>query len=155
MADNLLWVQQRESSRGKVFFFAHDGHVKDGNQVPQNGGAWRMAGAYLRSALGPDMVVIGTYFGHGAGFPVGKVPPPPNAGGIEAMFTSLSIPIFIMDLRELPSAGALHNYFHALHETRNGWFGIYNVAPAESYDAILFIEAITPTVPTSKPESRG
>jgi erythromycin esterase len=76
MADNLLWVQQRESSRGKVFFFAHDGHVKDGNQVPQNGGAWRMAGAYLRSALGPDMVVIGTYFGHGAGFPVGKVPPP-------------------------------------------------------------------------------
>jgi hypothetical protein len=79
----------------------------------------------------------------------------PNAGGIEAMFTSLSIPIFIMDLRELPSAGALHNYFHALHETRNGWFGIYNVAPAESYDAILFIEAITPTVPTSKPESRG
>jgi erythromycin esterase len=145
MADNLQWVQQRESSRGKVFFFAHDGHVKYGPLAPQNGEVWRMAGAYLRSALGPDMVVIGTYFGHGAGFPVGKVPPPPDAGGIEAMLSSLSIPAFMVDLRELPSAGALHNYFHALHETRNGWFGIYSVAPAESYDAILFIDAITPT----------
>ena len=29
MADNLRWVQQRESSRrGKILFFAHDGHVQ-------------------------------------------------------------------------------------------------------------------------------
>jgi len=27
MADNLQWVQQREGSRGKILFFAHDGHV--------------------------------------------------------------------------------------------------------------------------------
>jgi len=61
------------------------------------------------------------------------------------MLSSLSIPVFMMDLRELPSEGILHNWFQALHETRNGVSGVYKVAPAEAYDAILFIETITPT----------
>jgi len=147
MADNLQWVQQRESSRGKVFFFAHDGHVETGIQYfvrPQQA-AERMVGTYLRSVLGRDMVVVGTYFGHGADFPAKQMPLPPDAEGIDGMLSSLSIPIFMMDLRELPSGGILHQWMLAEHKTRNGYYGIYTVAPAEDYDAILFIETITPT----------
>jgi erythromycin esterase len=106
MADNLQWVQQRESSRGKVFFFAHDGHVQSGIQTflrPQPDAA-RLAGNHLRSMLGRDMVVVGTYFGHGEGFPAERKPLPPDAAGIDGMLSSLSIPIFMTDLRELPSS---------------------------------------------------
>jgi erythromycin esterase-like protein len=146
MADNLQWVQQRESSRGKVFFFAHDAHVQTGIPIylGSQPGAPRFVGTYLRSVLGPNMVVVGTYLGRGAEFPAKQMPLPPAAEGIDGMLSSLSIPIFMMHLRQLPSSGILHQWMQAAHETRNG-FGIYSVAPAESYDVILFIETITPT----------
>ena len=95
---------------------------------------------YLRSALDRDMVVIGTYYGRGAD-QAGTRPRPLDTAGMDGLLSSLSIPRFIMDLRELPSAGSLHEWFQTAHETR--WVSI--VAPLEAYDAILFIDTITPT----------
>jgi hypothetical protein len=72
--------QQRESSRGKTFFFAHDGHVLASLRhyrspiLPDWNGAYRSTGMYLRSALGRDMVVMGSWFGHGAGLPAWMLP---------------------------------------------------------------------------------
>src|ERR1700693_305591 len=156
MADNVQWVRKRESARGKILFFAHDGHVQ--TSVDRYGSPsrpvvsptqrFRPTGMYLRSALERDMVVIGTYYGRGAGFPAERVLLPPDTAGMDSLVSSLSIPRFIMDLRELPSAGILHDWFQAAHETRAG--GITTmVAPLEAYDAILFIDTITPA--PSKP----
>jgi erythromycin esterase-like protein len=154
MADNLQWVQQREGSRGKILFFAHDAHVQTSPHI------WlsrpvtpplqpylrlRPTGMYLRSALDRDMVVIGIYFGHGAGFPAERAPLPPDTAGMDSLLSSLSVPLFIMDLRELPATGILHEWFQVAHETRNGNYAIFMVAPIEAYDAILFIDTITPT----------
>jgi len=110
----------------------------------------RPAGMYLRSALDRDMVVIGTYFGHGTGFPIERAPLPPDTAGMDSLLGSLSVPRFIMDLRELPAAGILHEWFQVAHETRNGNFSIFMVAPIEAYDAIIFIETITPTPASQK-----
>jgi hypothetical protein len=60
---------------------------------------------------------------------------------MDGLLSSLSIPRFVMDLRQLPSAGGLHEWFQAAHETR--WVTI--VRPLEAYDAILFLDNITPT----------
>jgi erythromycin esterase len=158
MADNVQWVQQRESSRGKILFFAHNGHVQ--TSVDRYGSPsrpvvsptqrFRPTGMYLRSALQRDMVVIGTYYGRVAGFPVGRVLLPPDTAGMDSLLSSLSIPRFLIDLRELPGAGILHDWFQAAHETRAG--GITTmVAPLEAYDAILFIDTITPTPAPPKP----
>jgi erythromycin esterase-like protein len=109
---------------------------------------WRPAGMYLRSALDRDMVVIGTYFGSGAaGFPAERAPLPPDTAGMDSLLSSLSIPLFVLDLRELPRAGVLHEWFQAGHETRSLSFGRMSaiVAPLSSYDAILFIDTITPS----------
>ncbi len=107
---------------------------------------------YLRSAVGGDLVVIGTYFGHGVRFPAESgnftgVPLPPDTAGMDSLLRSLSIPQFMMDLRELPSSGILHEWFQTPHETRSSDSGddTAMVAPLEAYDAILFIDAITPT----------
>lgn len=153
MADNLQWVQQRESSRGKILFFAHDGHIQTGVKVlgsPNRPWDWpdqrhRPAGMYLRSALRGDMVVIGTYFGQSVGFPADEMLLPPDTTGMDAMLSSLSIPLFVMDLRELPSFGILHEWFQTAHEFRFGGGGVMMVAPLDAYDAILYIDKITPT----------
>jgi erythromycin esterase len=150
MADNLLWVQQRECRRGKVLFFAHDEHVQTsvgvlGSPSRPPAGPYRQircAGMYLRSALDLDLVVIGTYYGHGAGFPPTDVPPPPDVHGMEDLLASLSIPRFIMDLRELPSSGPLHEWFQLAHATGQD---AYTIVPLRAYDAILFIDTITPS----------
>lgn len=116
MADNLLWVHDRECLRGRVLFFAHDQHVQTdvgvlGSPSQPSTGPWRRircAGSYLRSALGPDMVVIGSYYGQGLGFPSPDVTPPPDSHAVEDMLTSLSIPLFIMDLHQLPLGSPLY-----------------------------------------------
>jgi erythromycin esterase-like protein len=155
MADNLLWVEQRECRRGKILFFAHDEHVQVsvgivGSPTRPAGGPLiriRVADTYLRSALGPDLVVIGTYFGRGAGFPPADVPPPADAHRMEDLLGSLSIPRFIMNLHELPSSGPLHEWFQMAHATRDSVSGpdVYMVAPLRAYDTILYIDTITPS----------
>jgi erythromycin esterase len=150
IADNLLWVEQRECGRGKTLFFAHDQHVQTdvgvlGSPSRPPAGPWRRircAGGYLRSALGPDLVVIGTYFGHATGFPPADVPPPADAHGVEDLLASLSIPRFIVDLRELPSTGPLHEWFQVAHATGQD---PYTIVPLRAYDAILFIDTLTPS----------
>lgn len=107
---------------------------------------------YLRSALDRDMVVLGTYFGSGAGFSAERAPLPPDTSGMDSLLGSLSIPRFVIDLRELPSAGILYEWFHADHETRSLSFGRVPamVGPLRAYDAILYIDTITPSPVTQK-----
>jgi erythromycin esterase len=157
MADNVLWVEQQECHRGagKVLFFAHDEHVQTdlgmlGSPSCPPAGQYRQirgAGNYLRSALGPDLVAIGTYFGHGAGFSTPEVPPPPDAHDIEDLLASISIPQSIMNLHELPASGPLHEWFATAHATRASIVreALDTVTPLKAYDAIVFINTITPS----------
>jgi erythromycin esterase len=155
MADNVLWVEQRECRRGKVLFFAHDQHVQTdvgvlGSPSRPAEGPWRRircAGSYLRAALGTDLVTIGTYFGREVGFPPPTEPPPPDAHSVEDLLTSLSIPRFIMDLRQLPSSGPLHEWFHLPHATGQD---PYTIVPARAYDTILYMDTITPAQTSEK-----
>jgi hypothetical protein len=123
MADNLLWVQQRESSRGKVLFFAHDAHVQTGPQyfakpashppiatLPSVRETW-LATVPAVSA-GPRHGRHRHLFRPWRGFSgQADMPLPPDAAGMDGLLSSLSIPVFIMDLRELPSGGILHQWF--------------------------------------------
>jgi erythromycin esterase len=150
MANNVLWVKQRECRHGRVLFFAHDDHIQTdlgvlGSPSRPPTGPWRRircAGGYLRSALGPDLVVIGTYFGHTSGFPPGEAEAPPDAHGMEDLLASLLIPRFVMDLHELPSSGPLREWFELAHATGQD---AYTIFPLKAFDAILYINAITPS----------
>jgi hypothetical protein len=106
---------------------------------------------YLRSTLERDMVVLGTYFGIGTGFPEETAPLAPDISGMDSLLSSLSVPRFVIDLRELPGTGVLHEWFQAGHETRSLSFGRVPaaVSPLKSYDAILFMDRITPSAVAS------
>jgi erythromycin esterase-like protein len=146
MANNLLWVHQREQRRGKVLLFAHDLHVQTGLQLFGSPGRplpgpWtriRSMGHYLRAALAADMVVIGTYYRQSGSR--GPSEPVAGAGGVEELLTSLSIPLVLFDLRKLPNSGLLAEWFQMSHTTRQN---LFNVKPRAVFDAILYIETVS------------
>jgi erythromycin esterase-like protein len=147
-------VEERERDRGKVLYFAHDEHVETGLGIlgaPDKPPAGqyrqiRSAGSYLRSALGPELVVIGTYFGHGEGFASPDVPAP-AVHTMEDLFDSISVPQFLINLHELPTTGPLHEWFRTAHATRASILreATDSVIPLASYDTILFVRTVTPS----------
>ena len=154
MADNVLWVEERERDRGKTLYFAHDEHVETGLGMLGSPGhpptgqyqQIRSAGSYLRSALGSDLLVIGTYLGHGESFGFSDAPAP-AVHGMEDLFGSLSIPQFLMNLHELPASGPLHEWFKAAHATRSTILrdATDSVAPLASYDEIFYTHTVSPS----------
>lgn len=71
MADNLMYIVDREQPRGKVFVFAHNSHLQRGLAVwpgqkywgTDDDCQWWPAGALLTSLLGPRYAVIGSAIG--------------------------------------------------------------------------------------------
>ena len=151
---------QRECRRGKVLYFAHDEHVSAdlgilGSPGKPPAGQYRQirgAGNYLRSALGADLFVIGTYFGHHEGFAAKDSPPFP-AHDVEDLLASLSLPRFIINLHELPMSGPLHDWFQTAHATRPSILrdATDTVTPVAAYDAIFYVDTITPSPPPPIP----
>ncbi len=72
---------------------------------------------------------------------------------MEDLFASLSIPRFVMNLHELPASGPLHDWFQMPHATRAsiGREAVYTVAPLQAYDALVFLNTVTPSPPAQKP----
>jgi len=82
-ADNLMYAVSREHSRGKVFAFAHNSHLKRGGAEWQLGPelvTWWPAGSQLGEMLGDRYAVIGTGLGVSEANGIGS----PEAGTLEA-----------------------------------------------------------------------
>ena len=154
IADNVRWVEQRERSRGRVLFFAHNSHVQTdvfalgspGRPIAWPVPRWRPAGAFLRSIYGQDLVVIGTYFGRGVQFEPSEAPAVPDPAGTDGLLASLSIPGFLINLHELPP-GPLSEWFETARPTRCCRSGadMATVSALRSFDDILYFDVITPS----------
>ena len=81
MAENVRWALEREGPDGRVLVYAHDAHVMNSTLT---GGPWSvfreppaMMGKSLRSALGDELVIIGSAIGATSGGlpPVYTLPP--------------------------------------------------------------------------------
>jgi erythromycin esterase len=91
MADNLLYVVERERSRGRVFAFAHNSHLQRGLAAWQWGPnllEWWPAGAHVSSLLGSRYAVIGV--GVGTSDALGIAPA--DVGTLEAHLTAVPGP---------------------------------------------------------------
>ncbi len=60
MADALETIAELERGRGRVFVFAHNGHLQRGRLSMPGLGAWWPAGSHLAGRLGPRHAAIGT-----------------------------------------------------------------------------------------------
>lgn len=93
MADNLVYILDREKDRGKVMVFAHNSHLQRGLAIwpgqkywgTDDPCEWWPAGALLAGTLGPRYAVIGSALGRSEENGIGE----PEAGTIEARLAAL------------------------------------------------------------------
>ncbi|HEY6403109.1 MAG TPA: erythromycin esterase family protein, partial [Blastocatellia bacterium] len=153
MADNVRWVLEREGPTGRVLVFAHNGHVMN---APAAGEMWKSfaferpptaMGQHLRSALGADLVIIGVSSAeNGTGLPTGSLEP----GGLDAALSRLGPPLFILDLRAALSDRALAAWLAEPRQLRANFTTSLTVSPSVAFDALLFVNTLTPARNTSQ-----
>lgn len=152
MADNVKWILD-QSPGAKVVLWAHNGHVAPGSM------AFRSMGSSLHKMFGDQMVVMGFAFNQGAFQAVeqGKAlrnftAAPAPAGSLDATLAATGLPLFAVDLRTAPKAGAVAEWLAEPHASRN--IGavysdetaknyLYPIKAAEWFDVLLFVETTT------------
>jgi erythromycin esterase len=154
MATNIKWILDQNPG-AKIVLWAHNGHVNFGDDQ----GNYKPMGKWLREWYGNHMVVFGFAFNQGSfqaieqgkglhDFIIGPAP----AGGFDAMLASAAIPLFALDLRQLPKTGPAADWFDQAHAARTigavysestaAHFFRQTVAP-RTFDVILYVEKTT------------
>jgi len=154
MATNIKWILDQNPGT-KIVLWAHNGHVTFGGDQ----GKYKPMGEWLRQWYGGQMVVFGFAFNQGSfqayepgkglhDFTVGPAP----AGGFDAVLASAGIPLFALDLRQLPKTGPAADWFNQRHPAR-AIGAVYSesaaanyfpplVAP-QSFNVILYVDKTT------------
>lgn len=146
MADNLRWVLEREGPEGRVFIYAHNGHVKKGPTEKEASAGFfpgkppTSMGEYLQSMLGGEMFVVGSTYGKGAAT---MTTPPIDAASIESGLAEVGPPVFTIGLR--PAAGVpgvLEWLNRPMKMRENDQYTELN--PLAAFDALVFVENVNP-----------
>jgi len=171
MAENLRAVLQRERSRGRIFLFAHNWHVKKRASIEEAfpeqfpGEPGTTMGQYLESTLDDRLVVLGSTFHRAAdgtvtGPPVGNTRltlEPADPSALDAELAQVGSPVFIVDLRaarqSAPAVAALDRprrmRFNERYAEEN---------PMQAFDALLYIDTVSDwrnIVPAAPPDEQG
>jgi len=136
MAQNVEWIADHNPG-AKIVLWAANGHVRYA-KFPE----FTPMGRYLRQRFGREMVSFGFSFGDGSfravetgtvprEFTVGPLP----KGSLDRTLASAGIPLFALDLRQLPKDGAVARWFAKPHEMRNIG-AVYSETQADSPDPI-------------------
>jgi len=154
MAANIQWILAQNPG-AKMVVWAHNAHVSfGGGRGPRD-----PMGEWLRQAYGDALVVFGFAFNQGSfrAVEVGKVlreftVPAAPAGTVDAMLASAGIPLFALDLRQLPQSGPVAGWFFQPHRARSIG-SMYSEAhaanyfvdqvPPRAYDVLLFVDKTT------------
>jgi erythromycin esterase len=161
-AENLRWVLQQEGPQGRVFVFAHNSHVAKWRMLPPDDAELHSTmGELIHPLVGNDMVVIASLYHRGEtrdwlgmfGFDNELRPVPPSKPeSLNAVMSRVGKPSFLLDLRAVPSAGAVRDWFAQPRPVRNiNVREEYNqINPAAAFDTLLYIDRISPLHPAGK-----
>jgi erythromycin esterase-like protein len=153
MAENMKWIADQNPG-AKMILWAHNGHVS--YKAPPG---FNPMGGYLHAKFGSALVTFGFSFNEGSfrAVEMGKslheftVEPAPE-GSLDRALASAGIPLFALDLRQIPKEGKVAQWFAEPHATRSIG-SVYDDADSASYwsslrwqdafDVILFVEKTT------------
>jgi erythromycin esterase-like protein len=150
MADNVKWIADHNPD-AKIVIWAHNGHISNTGY----GGISSM-GSYLRKMFGSQLVNFGFAFNQGSfqAMEMGKslhpftVDPAPE-GTLDRTLAAVGIPVFAVDLRQLPKGGPVAQWFAQAHPSRSiGAAYSDSLAPSlwspgpakDDFDVLLFVE---------------
>ena len=144
MADHVLWALDRDGPQGRVFAFAHDGHVTaaDMQQGSVPNGDSRSMGQNLRAALGSRYRVLLSF---SATSPTAAPKVPVVSGTLDDLLTATGKPMLLADIRSAPAAW--------WGNRQTAWFsyrGLRSFVPRDAADAVMRLDRLT-CEPTTRP----
>jgi len=168
MADNIEWMLKHVEPGAKIMLWAHNLHV---TRVAEEAGYGTM-GNELEIRYGDEHFVVGFLFNKGffqaaymkqddSGNWIQKLKPFTDGvatdGSFEATFAQVGKPLFMIDLRKLPSDGPVAQWFSREHPMRNigaayredleqGYVFEPVVLP-DNYDAVIFMDSTSAAIP--------
>ncbi len=162
MRDNLLWELEREGPEGRIVLWAHNSHLQksplefDDDLSPAQGAALeKRLGEFLDSMIGDDYVSVG--FAYGQGTDSGwssyqtDIPNPPRPGSLDEAMARVGLPMFVLDLRSVPREGLAYEWLNQLRGHRMGVPEYMQLNPLQAWDALFYIERISPVHVESRP----
>ncbi len=158
MAENIAWALEREGPRGRIVFFAHNAHLQrqalefEASDPLAFLRGWERAGRFLDATFGADLVTIGMYYGQFNGPEPADTTRKPGSTDMGGLLGSLALPAYAFDLRKLSPSGPLRawlqrsraTHFYYGDEVVADDGGSWLVSPLRSFDAVVYIERITP-----------
>lgn len=153
MADNIKWIADHNPG-AKIVLWAHNGHI-----TYYGGGSYVPMGSYLRKMFGRDYVNFGFHFNEGSFRAYGEsrkleeqtIGPAPD-GSLDHALAATGLPLFALDVRNLPRTGPVAEWARQPHASRSigaVYFGpdapstLVNSPVQEMFDAILFVGKTT------------
>jgi erythromycin esterase len=93
------------------------------------------------SALGADLVIIGVSSAqNGAGLPTASL----ESGGLDAALSRVGLPLFLLDLRAARSDRVMAAWLAEPRRLRTNFTSSLTVSPSVAFDALLFVDTLTP-----------
>ena len=154
MADNLLWELEREGPEGRIVLWAHNGHLQKTPLVYGDMNMTRLGG-FLDSMIGDDYVSVGfTYYqGADSGWASYQtdIPNPPRPGSLDEAMARVGLPMFVLDLRSVPREGLAYEWLNQLRGHRISVPEYIQLNPLQAWDALFYIDRISPVHVESRP----
>ena len=157
MADNVKWIADHNPD-AKIVLWAHNGHISNTGY-----GGMSSMGSYLRKMFGSQLVNFGFAFNQGsfrAYDQVSQVRPftvdPAPEGTLDRTLAAVGIPVFAVDLRQLPKQGSIAQWFSITPKSRNIGAAysdklapyLWTTDPVNAqFDVLLFVEKTTSAHP--------
>jgi len=129
---------------GRLFIFAHDVHVEAGG-VQVNNGPGKSMGSWLRARLGRGLFVFGTVDGSRLVDNVSATTVVGDSSSLPSVCAETGHPAFVVDLRALPAAGPVRDWFSEPRRVNPVAFSqtaSYVIDVPRWYDAIIFVRDV-------------
>lgn len=136
-AENVKWALEREGTQGRLVIFAHNGHVMSSTtNLPADSTirqAPRAMGAFLRAALGRDLVIIGGTSG-------GLAPAANDSAEVDRVLANVGVPRFLLDLRA--ADGDALRWLSEPHTSRSN-NGVKLITLRSAFDIVYYADKLT------------
>lgn len=137
MAENLAYLAEKAYSGKKIMVWAHNFHVQH-RQADINPELKTMGG-WVVERYRPKLYTVGLYMYRGKNFPV----EPPNTNSLEAIGYQARLKFFFVDmLNQVQVPG--NSWMFTEIDSKVGGSGQVFIVPRDQFDAILFIDTVSP-----------
>ncbi len=171
-AENIRWTLNHEGENAKIIVWAHNFHINNTisqEEEEREGLEYHLTecmGYHLKKWYHDQVMIIGFFYNQGEftaldtevpskgmqTFSVGEA----KTGSLENMMIKAGLTNAFLDLSEVPSDGVVSEWFNNPIPTRYSW-GFYNKSEEDNYyyrhklasefDALIFLDKTTPTIP--------